>query len=233
MPRLSSLTSQILAGTGLNKGVLSGLTRSAAYRTMTGYAPSGRSGWTNGGLSPTDSDDGYAGPYANVMPAGTNWYMNNIAYNQYYVSTNGFLSFGSGSSGNGTVNSALAGLYPVPGDNLWGNGFAYKRGTSSAGWYFFSGNVTGSAYDGSGDRSWEINCFWNADNSQQYVEFVWFPDGPGGWAGNYYGITNGVTVFYTNTPAPTPSMTSYAWSSTNRGVTWTGAPGSWTGMGTF
>jgi hypothetical protein len=200
---------------------------------MTGYAPNGRSGWTTGGLSPTDNDDGYAGPYANVMPAGTNWYMNNIAYNQYYVSTNGFLSFGSGSIGNNTVNPALAGLYPIPGDNVWGNGFAYKRGISSAGWYFFSGNVTGSAYSSGGDRSWEINCFWNADNSQQYVEFVWSSGGPAYWAGTNYGISNGVTVFQTNTPTPTPSMTSYAWSSTNRGVTWTGAPGSWTGMGTF
>ena len=76
-----------------------------------------RTDFTLGTLTPSSYDDGFAGPYTNVMPVGTSWFMNNTAYNSYYVSSNGQLLFGSGSAS--TTLQALS-IGACPGDQYWG-----------------------------------------------------------------------------------------------------------------
>ncbi len=217
------------------------LSFTATSRTMSGYAPVSRTGWTLGTLIPSSYDDGFAGPYTSVMPAGTSWFMNNTAYNSYYVSSNGLLTFGAGTA-SGTL-SALS-IAPCPGDQYWGRngsnigssnqqGMAYKFGTTSTGYYFFSVNMQGWAYGTSyTDRSWEINCFWNADNSKQYIEIIYSPAFGSNYSGTA-GVYGGSSVGYSGTTYATPDK-SMAFSSTNKGVNWTLAgQGSWTGVGTF
>ena len=83
------------------------------------------------------------------------------------------------------------------------------------------------------DLGWELNCFWNADNSSQWVEFVWSP-AFGSWSGSF-GIYTGLTTYsVANTTFQPAANKSYGWSSTDKGITWTNnGNGSWTGMGTF
>jgi hypothetical protein len=110
---------------------------------------------------------------------------------------------------------------------------AYKFGTTSTGYYFFSVNMQGWAYGTSyTDRSWEINCFWNADNSKQYIEIIYSPAFGSNYSGTA-GVYGGSSVGYSGTTYATPDK-SMAFSSTNKGVNWTLAgQGSWTGVGTF
>jgi hypothetical protein len=174
------------------------------------------------------------------MPVGTNFYFNNVAYNQYYVSSNGYLNFGSGSGLINSAPTAPAGFYLLPGDNYWAanganvnavntpSGFAYKFGTTSNGWYFFSANMMAYAFNAPGnDRGWELNCFWNATNTEQYAEFIYSPALS----------STGTPGVYTTVPisGSTASLgVSNAWYSTDKGVTWTQAgSGSWGGVGTF
>ena len=204
---------------------------------MAGYALYGRAGWTLGTISPSSYDDGFAGPFQNVMPTGTVWYMGGTAYNTYYVSSNGYLTFGGGSGAIISGVGNILGFYLCPSDNYWGtngtnttfgntpSGFAYRYGVTSQGYNFFSANMmaytygqVGNAPAPGGDKGWEVNCFWNYDNSIQMVEFVYSPafgyiTGSIGIKGTYATAVDRATF------QPSPN-TSIMFSSTDRGVTW-------------
>lgn len=216
------------------------------YRTMgTGYALNGRSGWTLGTLTPSSYDDGFAGPFTGVMPGGTSVYIDGISYTQYYVSSNGYLTFGSGSGAIISSPSGPSGFFFDPGDNYWGtngangtgntpSGFAYKFGTTSTGLYFLCANMMGYAYGSpSIDRGWQLNIFWDSANTNQYVEFVYSP--ALGSISTSVGVRNNTTATnYIATGFVPAANTSYCFSTANKGVTWTAVgAGSWNGVGTF
>jgi hypothetical protein len=204
---------------------------SGVIRTGTGWASGGRSGWTLNTVVPNGAnyDDSWALMTATVMPVGTSWFMNNVAYTTYYIGTNGYITFGTGITSYSPAQIyTTPGLYPTPIDNYWGtngangtgntaNGAAFRYGTTSLGYNFFSVNLQCYAYGATGtDRSWEINCFYNADNSVQAVEFMYSST-----------FSNGTTqqgvysnAVYAGSTLPSAS-TSFGWSSSDFGVTWT------------
>ena len=187
-----------------------------------------RTGWTLGTLTPNSYDDGYAGTYS----IGGTWYMNNVGYTTFYISSNGMVTLNGGNGGifstpqSGT-NSV--GFWITPGDNYWasnaGNGsnapdgVAYKTGTSSSSSYnYFRINMQAYAYGNSGiGRSWEMNVIWNPTTNAIYVEFV-YPSTILS-AATAIGLYTGATV-YQNAITP-GANTSYCYSSTDGGVTWT------------
>lgn len=200
-----------------------------------------RTDFTLGTLTPSSYDDGVAGPYTSVMPVGTSWFMNNTAYNSYYVSSNGQLLFGSGSAS--TTLQALS-IGACPGDQYWGRngtnngssapaGMAYKFGTTSSGYYFFSVNLQGWKYNTSyNDRTWQVNCFWNADNSKQYIEILYGPQFLQDYTGTA-GVHGGSAVTYSGSTYALAGK-SMAFSSLDKGINWTShGQGSWNGVGTF
>jgi len=200
-----------------------------------------RTDFTLGTLTPSSYDDGFAGPYTSVMPVGTSWFMNNTAYNSYYVSSNGQLLFGSGSAA--TTLQALS-IGACPGDQYWGRngtnngtsapaGMAYKFGTTSSGYYFFSVNLQGWKYNTSyADRTWQVNCFWNADNSKQYIEILYGPQFLQDYTGTA-GVHGGSAVTYSGSTYALAGK-SMAFSSLDKGINWTShGQGSWNGVGTF
>lgn len=217
-------------------------------RTFAGYGLGARLGWSYGAEVPSSYDDGYAffdSITYPIIPYARYWYMNGVGYNTYYVSSNGYLTFGSGS---GAIISAPqtspAGFYLCPGDNYWAtnagtngtantpNAFAFRRGVTSNGWQFFSANMQAYTFGNtSNDKSWELNCFFNSDNSVQFVEFTYGPVfGSGGYTGTA-GVSNG-SLIYTASTTPAANIT-LSFSSLDKGVTWTYAgQGSWS-VGTF
>jgi hypothetical protein len=227
----------------------------AVNRPMWGLYSNGRVGWnfsaelpvhTGGGG--TNWDDGFSllsqATYRVITP-GLSWYMGNIPYTQLYVGTNGYITFSNSYADwlNPQVPvTSASGIWACPGDQVQGtngaNGtgntasaIAYRKGVTITGWQFFSINMQGY-YVGSTsiDRSWEINCFFNYNNSVQLVEIVYHPFfGP-----NYTGTAGISTQTNTFTSSTTPAAgLTLSFSSVNKGVTWTYAgQGSW-GVGTF
>lgn len=218
---------------------------SGVYRTASGYALNGRSGWTLNTVAPTSYDDGYA-LVSGIIPSGTSWFWNNIAYTSLYIGTNGYIPFGAGSSIiNPGVNSSIQAIFLCPADNYWGtngangngntaSGVAYKKGTTSTGLNFFSINMMGYKYlSTSTDRGWELNCFYDSNNSNQYIEIIWGP------AHNNtdtftFGLYYGTTTLAVPASGVLAANRSYCFSSSNKGVSWTAhGLGSWSGVGTF
>lgn len=228
----------------------------AVNRPMWGYYSYGRVGWSFSGNQPVAADnatvnydDGYtllSQSVYKVISPGLSWYMGNIPYTQLYVGTNGYVTF-SGSYtpfGISSPQTNESGIWLCPGDQYQGtngeNGtgntasaIAYRKGVTSTGWQFFSVNMQGYQYTVSNnDRSWEINCFFNYDNSVQLVEMVYSPFFS---SVNAYTGTAGIstqTSTFVSTTTPAAGLT-LSFSSVDRGVTWTYAgQGSW-GIGTF
>jgi hypothetical protein len=229
----------------------------AVNRPMRGLYSNGRVGWnlsaelpvpTQGGA--TNWDDGFSllsqATYSVIAP-GLSWYMGNIPYTQLYVGTNGYITFSASYSQYNIVGpqASPSGIWVCPGDQDQGrNGpndasistasaLAYRKGVTSTGWQFFSINMQCYQHGvPTNDRSWEVNCFFNYDNSVQLVEIVYSPTFS---SVNQYtgtaGISTGSTTF--NSIHSSNAGFTLNFSSVNRGVTWTYAgTGSW-GVGTF
>jgi hypothetical protein len=229
----------------------------AVNRPMWGYYSYGRVGWSFSAeiSSPTglpntiNYDDGYSflsqSVYKVITP-GLSWYMGNTPYTELYVSTNGYVTFSAGYSAHLISGPQVSpsGIWCCPGDQIQGtNGdntglstpsaIAYRKGITSTGWQFFSVNMQGYQYQNiTNDRSWEINCFFNYDNSVQLVEMVYSPffSSVSAYTGSA-GISTGSSTFTSSTTPAAGLVLSF--SSVDRGVTWTYAgQGSW-GIGTF
>jgi hypothetical protein len=193
-----------------------------------------RTGWTLGTLTPGNYDDSFAGPYS--LPY--TWYIGGVAYTTYYISTNGYITFGSGSGNIITAPQNLTGIYLTPGDNYWGtngangtgnspNAIAYISGTTNfSNCTYFRLNMQGYAYGNSGvDRSWELNLILNNTTAAQYFEMVFGSALSSG--ASSFGIYNGSTIIQSG--AAPLSNVSYCFSCTDgTGTSWT-----YNGAGSF
>lgn len=227
----------------------------AVNRPMWGLYSNGRVGWSFSGNQPTSDgssvnyDDGYtflSQSVYKVIAPGLSWYMGNVPYTELYVGTNGYVTFSASYIEFNITGPQISpsGIWLCPGDQFQGtngaNGtgntasaIAYRKGVTSTGWQFFSINMQGYQFGTpTNDRSWELNCFFNYDNSVQLVEMVYSPtfSSVTAYTGTA-GISNGSSTSFPN-PTPSAGLT-LSFSSVNKGVTWTYAgQGSW-GIGIF
>lgn len=187
--------------------------------------------------SVTSIDDGYTSTPIS-LPAGMTWYYGtfsnnvNAAFTQFYVSTNGYISFGAGTGG--IISSPVAGtICGNPGDNWLQSGLQnatptttvhdiYTRGGSSTyvingsndplGTHYWMDIVVYCGTYGSSTTSRDYQIRLGKYNGIQYV----MTRARGNLAGQQgvYG-TNG--QFY----AATATNYNQCWVSSNNGVSWT------------
>lgn len=245
MPLLSTIGSAAARAYGLFGQTRLGMPTFTVgtYRAGTGFVSGGRVGWTLNTIAPNNYDDGFAQITGTLMPVGTSWFMNDVSYTNYFVSTNGFVTFGTGSGIIPYGVQATVGLYLCPSDNYWGtngangtgntpSGLAYRYGTTSLGYKFFSLNMQGYAYGNSSiDRSWELNCFYNDDNSAQAVEYIYSSSFSNASANQ--GVYS--NAIYSSSTTGTSSI-SLGWQSSanpNKGTVWTFQGAGRFNVGTF
>lgn len=242
MPLLATIGSAAARAYGLFGRTLLGMPTFTVgtYRAGTGFVSGGRVGWTLNTIAPNNYDDGFAQITGTLMPVGTSWFMNNVSYTNYFVSTNGYVNFGTGSGNIVTSIQGVVGLYLCPSDNFWGtngangtgntpSGLAYRYGTTSLGYNFFSLNMQAYAFGApSTNRSWELNCFYNADNSAQAVEYI-YSSSFSNASSNQGVYTNGS---YGSLTTGTPNI-SLGWQSSDKGIIWTFQGAGRFNVGTF
>jgi hypothetical protein len=204
---------------------------SPAFASGVQKAPSGTytlrsaNGWTNasaGMFTVNSYDDGLTSNFSGIIPAGTSWFWNNVAYTSQIIYANSYISW-----------SGAQDLLFYAGDQYWGTngpngtgssnaGLGYKSGVTAGGWNYFYMNLQGYQYGATGsDRTWEAHFVYNSDNSIQYIEII-VPatvNSPGSFTEGPTSPTNNRQNLFTLAGSTVPA--SGVWSSTNKGVTWT------------
>lgn len=154
------------------------------------------------------------------------FYLNNTAYNNWYIGSNLYITAGAGSSVYSPLNASSPAL---PKFHFGSSDANYQKVYSKSGTNYIRVRYEGNSAYGtcSVNTIYEVT-FYRTTLNYQYIQVVF---GAHGNVGGPFGMANASTYYATATPIVANS--SYVLYSTNGGVTWTILQGySITGTGT-